>query len=152
MRARFNHFLAPYLGSNKFSLTCERAGKATGALRSLMYEIVPLTTVSGAVYSAGSCLTADARGSHDWVSNAVGGATAGAVIAGVKKQSLQGAFVGALAFGTAAAAVQWWSAMSPSVSEVEKRAPSPAALVHAPTPAALATSSRSSASLVSRLQ
>ncbi len=114
---------------------------------------MPLTTLSGAAWSVGSCVAADARGGADWVSSGAGGALAGALVTGVKKQSLQGAFVGAVVFGLAAASTQWYQSMSPDVSQIEfKTVTDPAALHSVPTPASLGQSARVAQSLSSRLQ
>ena len=89
------------------TLRTPAAAAAAGGLKSAMYEIVPLTTGAAILYTVGSAVGKDIQGKKDWKSEFFGGALAGMLVQGVKRRSFNASFVGALLFGTAAAAVQW---------------------------------------------
>lgn len=89
------------------TLRTPAAAAATGGLKSALYEVVPLTTGAAVLYTLGSSIGKDIQGKKDWKSEFFGGALAGMLVQGVKRRSGNAAFVGAVLFGTVAAAVQW---------------------------------------------
>lgn len=114
----------------------------------MLYSIVPYTTGAAAIATIGTCVSADIRNTKDWKNDFIGGALAGAFVNGIKRNSLQAAFVGSLVIGFAAA--------SPAIfASVEGGAFSPRpvdARSMVVTPQSYAVSASASSNLHSRLQ
>ncbi len=84
-----------------------RAQAAATSLSSVLFDVVPYTTGAAVLFTLGQSIARDARGGQQsWKNEFVGGAAAGAFVVGVKRKSLNAAFVGAIAMGSAAAAAQ----------------------------------------------
>jgi hypothetical protein len=89
------------------TLRTPAAAAAAGGIRATLYEVVPLTTAAAVLYTLGSSVAQDIRGGiPDWRSDAVGGALAGAVVAGIRRKNLNAAFIGALVAAGGAASVK----------------------------------------------
>ena len=92
---------------------------AQAAFGAALLRAAPLTAAAGALYTVGSSLAEDFQGRRDWRSSAAGGALSGAVAVGLKQRSLQGGFVGALAFSAVCAAAAIAQGLEPSVQQVQ---------------------------------
>jgi len=99
------------------------AGHGIGpAFSALALAVVPTTTGAAVLFTLGSGIAREMRGANDWANDFVGGAGAGAVLAGLRARSLQSAFLGAIAFGCAGASAGVFATMQPD-------GPDPAKLV-----------------------
>ena len=93
----------------------------------LAINVIPTTTSAAIIYTLASSIAREVRGggAYDWKNEFIGGACAGAVLNGVKKRSLQSAFLGALGFGCLGASVGLFSMMQPDStnqnSKLDKR-------------------------------
>ncbi len=93
------------------------ASAAAGGFRGVLYEIVPLTVGASAAYTIVHSVVRDARGVGDWVNEFAGGAAAGALVAGIKRRSVNGGVGGALVFGCAAASGSWYGLLEGSANK-----------------------------------
>ena len=89
------------------------AGQGLAHFSTLLLSVVPTTCGAAVLFTLGSGISREVRGARDWVNDFNGGAAAGAVLGGIKQQSLQGAFLGMLAFGCVGASVSALSLMQP---------------------------------------
>ncbi len=116
----------------------------------MLLHNAPVTAAMGAVYTIGVCMSEDARGKRDWKNTAIGSAAAGAIAMGIKRKSLQAAFVGSIMFGLAGAASELFHSMEPNIDnragvQVDEKA-------LAATSIDFANAAASSAALTRRLQ
>jgi hypothetical protein len=68
-----------------------------------------MTAGGAAVYTTVSCVVESNRDRKDWLNPASGGAVTGALVLGLKKQSLVAAVLGAAIFGFGAAAPEMYA-------------------------------------------
>lgn len=100
-------------------------GGAAAAFAGSVARRVPVKAGLCAAYSAVSCFVRDARGRDDWVSDAAGGAAAGAVVFAMKGASAATFLGGMLVFAAGAASPAIMARMSPTVEETARRRAAP---------------------------
>lgn len=96
-------------------------GQAGAAFRNALLEVGPMSAGMAATFTLVSCIAKDARSKDDWVNPFLGGGVAGAVAVFVKRRSIPAMLGGSIVLGAAAASPFWFTAMSPTVEELQAK-------------------------------